>query len=326
MSSTSDVWGEFEMDFDLTRAEVVLSKSTTAELIPGGDVILSKRKLLADGTYSPCPYEIFVDPASCRELSAKNDEILHTMDLVKEHQLPNPSSIKLQSPRVMQVSVFNGAPKFGIHKLDKGGHIIRRTGMNLSPEEFRELIKMFQHYAIEEKQKEKFTVRHYAWKWVPLSTNTPQVSDNSWFISPEECFEQANKNRPLIGEYELDVSSKNEVYTIDVDFVDAATAKLIMYTIDMQKTLDVMHHKYSNPEQKDDLELYGENCCENITPDEIYALCLKVINYSNSAFSVKVTALMTAVMTRGNHPDALSQLKAGNLCQHYVDLFRQIII
>lgn len=324
MASANKMWDE--MDFDLGSVVVTLSRSTSAEWIPGGNLVISKRKLLSNGTYSSCPYEIFIDTASCRELLVKNNEIIHTMELVKEHQLPNPTTVTLHSPRVMQVSVFNGAPKFGILKLDRSGPIIRRPEMHLTPEEYSELVKMLQYYTIEEKHQEKFTVCHYGWKWTAQSNNKSPVTDGIWYISSEECFDQARKNRPDIGEYELELSYKNEVYTIDKLFVDAATAKLIMYTLDMQKTLDIMQHRYSNPEQKDDLDLYGENIRENITPDEIYALCLKVINYTNNVSNVKVTALMSAVMSRGNHPDALLQLKAGNLSQHYADLFHQIII
>lgn len=153
-------------EFIMETGFVSLSRTKTAELIPSGDVVISKRKLKADGTLEINAYEIFVDPQSCREITNKTVEIQKTMDEVNKGHLPNPSNIHLDASRIVQVSVYNGKPKFGMHKLTASGRIERCMGLNFTPEEFGELLDFFlQHFSSH--QTEPLQDQGAAWEWIP---------------------------------------------------------------------------------------------------------------------------------------------------------------
>lgn len=125
---------------------VTLSKTKTVERLCTGDVVISRRKQKSDGSLESNAYEIFIDAESCRELVKKNNEITGTMNAVESNCLPNPTNVALANNRVVQVSLFKTRPKFGIHKLDEAGRLVRCMGLNFSPTEFAELVNFLTHY------------------------------------------------------------------------------------------------------------------------------------------------------------------------------------
>lgn len=317
---------------------VVLSKTKSVEWISTGDAVVSRRKLKADGTLEPNAYEIFIDPQTCKELMNKNAEILRTMDEVQHGRLSNPTNVYLDAPRIVQVSVFNRSPKFGIHKLDESGKIMRCVGLNFSPEEFCELMKFFSHYppptsseAPPQPLEAKFAVCRYAWNWKsnPSSTTTDALSydDDQWRLTPEQCLNAAKINNPL-GLTDVDITTKQEFFYINNDFVDAAVAQLIIQNIHEQKIQEGEASELLGDYIEDisglDVVVYGSRAREEISLDEIYQVCIKAMTLSEKPSPVNMSTLIKIILQRGNHPDALEYLQSGTLQQNYMDLFSQI--
>lgn len=310
---------------------VSLSKTKTVEWIPTGDAVISRRKLKADGTLEPNAYEIYIDSQSCRELLKQNDEIQRTMDAVQRNCLTNPTNIHLDASRIVQVSLFNGRPKFGIHKLDQAGRITRCVGLNFTPVEYAELIKFFTQYPPppEEPYTVRFAVTQYAWRWCQPGDGEFWHKDNIWYTNPKQCLQAAENKKPL-GASKVQVESRQDFYAINSDFVDAAVAKLIVNNIDAQKTLEIMQSKLisngADEISEIDVAVYGPRVREEITLMDIFKLCLKVMSLSEKPKPLAISTLMTAVLQRGNSLEALESLKHNTLHEDYVRLFEQLVI
>lgn len=335
MTFQGDNFAESIMENGVTA----LSKSKTVEWTGSGDLVISRRKIKLDGSLESNAYEIYIDPKSCREMIKKFDEIQRTMTEVKYGRLANPTNVFLDAPRIVQVSLYNGRPKFGIHKLDEGGRITRCMGLNFTPVEYNELMKFFSQYPPPPEENEnqllgeaKFSVTGYGFKWIPdpvfSQTGALPTSDNICYLSPEECFLAAESKKPL-GFSSVEISTTQELYGINSDFVDAAVAKIIIQNIETQKTLEIMQSKpcAGGGETLDaDIAVYGPRIREDIYLVDIFRLCLKVISLSEKPSAFNISNLMAMVLERGNHPDALESLTNNTLNQQYVDLFQQIFV
>lgn len=299
------------MDFDLENPSRILSQTKKVEWIFTGDLCISRRKVKEDGTFDKYSYEIYINPSACRKIVEKKNEILESLTRVKTGALPNPFQIELSLPRVMQLVVYSGAPKLGIHKIDGTGNIMKCVGLNLSPSEFNALMKFLVDYPPPPEEEEacnNFEVKTYGWKWIPASASdySNSYSDNKWYVSAEHCFTQAESSKPLPenGTFELEISSKRQKVNISDQLVDAAVAQIIKHNYNVQETLQAMENPYYNQKWME-LGLFASENLSAVSLREVFALCLKALKLSEKNCDTQVPALMKVVMKRGIHSDAL---------------------
>lgn len=315
---------------DLTPSEIFeLSKTTTVEWIAGGQLLICRRKRRFDGSLSPFPYEVYVHPEICISILDNLSKIQTSMSCVKSQKIPNPANVELGGGRIIQCSVFNGSPKFGIHLMENGP-IARRKGLNLSPEEFNQLINFLSYSPpqISKPAESNFTVTQYQYEWKSTdpAEKDANMSDAFWHISPEACLKAGEQDNPILEDYELSFISRNITVEINEHLVDAAAARLILHNIEVEKTMEAMNNRLLDyyDEAGNDLLTYGPRVSQSITKSDIFNLCLKALKMSDNVQQSHIEHLMRIVIKRGKHSDALDFLKKGKLNQTYVDIFLDI--
>jgi len=300
-----------------------LSKTTTVEWIGGGQLLICRRKRRYDGTLSPFPYEVYVNPEACTAILDKQQQIDTTMSCIKSQQLSSPTNVDLGGGRVLQCSLFNGAPKYGIHILEND-KIARRRGCNLSTDEYRQLINFlcYSPPVVPNPIGTVFTLTQYSYQWTPKNPAiNGSISDGCWYIFPEICIKEAENDKPISEDYELTLSSRKTVHPINDDLIDAAAAKLIIHHIELEKNRESMENTLCEyyDEPGNDLLAYGPRVRQLITLTEIFNLLMKVITMSEHS-ECEIKALICAIVKRGNHPDALENLTKGKLNPSCVNL------
>lgn len=313
---------------------VALSRTKTVQWLATGDMLVSRRKLKPDGTLEPNAYEVYVDVESCRELIKKNSDILRTMSAVKCNRLPNPTNVALVNNRIVQVSIFNTRPKFGIHKLDEANRITRCAGLNFTPSEFTELMNFFSQYppsVADNNQllpgEASFPVTRYSYKWTPNSTLLHDFNTrHTYFVSSDECFQAAEASRPP-GCIDVEFSSEQQQYEINNHFIDAALGRLIVQWINDQKTREIMESCDYTDDTCEimDVAVYGPRIIQRIELLDIYRVCVRAMSLSEKPNPLNLSILMSQVFQRGVNPEVLEALKNDTLHQKYVDLLRQVI-
>jgi len=307
-----------------------LSKTTTVEWIVGGQLLICRRKRRYDGTLSPFPYEVYVNPETCLSILSKQAQIQTTMLCVQSEQLANPTNVELGGGKIIQCSVFNRVPKYGIHIMENN-RIARRKGLNLSKDEFTQMLN-FLCYApptIPKPLDPSITLTQYAYEWTPRNPLThSSISDESWYILPDTCFKEAEKDKPISEDYTLTISTREVMQPINQDLVDAAVARIICHLIDMEKSVEAMRNNrlldYYD-EAGNDLLTYAPRVRQSITSHQIFTFLLKILKKGENS-QAQIKALMDIVMKRGNHPDVLEFMKKGELNQDCVDILMDINI
>jgi len=325
MESSSD------MENDPILSDIFeLSKTTTVEWLTGGDLLICRRKICHDGSLSHFPYEVYVNPEACADIFNKHSQIIGTMKSVKNGHLPNPSNMVLLGNRIVQCSVFNKTQKFGIHIMDNG-RILRRKGLNLSPDEFKKLLDFFTYFpptiSNPKSSDITLTVTQYAWEWTPAEQSSHSaISDNNWHVFPEICFKEASRDKPTSEDYNLSISQRKISLEINEDLVDAAVGKLIFRRIEEEKTMESMRNRLSEyyDEPGNNLLAYGPHIRQTITLQEIFNLLLKVVKMADAHNENHISALMSAVMKRGPHPEALELMKKCKLNPTYVNILMDV--
>ena len=139
---------------------------------------------------------------------------------------PPPCPLPPQN-RIVQVSIYNSYPKFGLHKVGHYGEIVISKGLNLSPAEFDCFLSMLKEEYGDGAKKLKstpstgrgvsalsFPVHMYTWKCNPIqsyySVIIPSVTTGMWYVSPQRCLVEAEQNRPS-GQYEVDFTWKRDL-------------------------------------------------------------------------------------------------------------------
>lgn len=327
-----------EMDFRTSVWE--LSPYKKAQWTLRNDLLISK-KTISGGTY-----KVYVTAEACKGIAEKQQEILVLMEQVKMGKLPNPTIMRVSKmrgelARIVQVSLYNGAPKFGIHIQEDSGQIAVCKGLNLTPGEFDKLLNMFEVCPpiVHSPLKTSFSLRMYSWTWtLGMKMKNQQAEDGveiltngKWYLYPEVCFNEAIEASPE-GPYKLETFSKLFDYSIDSNLVDAAAARAILYNIDMTKTYELMNNRMplndgellNGDELGADVNSYGKTAFGDVNMRQIYGLLYKLISISENPHPSMHTSVMNELANRGKLVEQLDQLKMKGSEMLYLSLFEQL--
>ena len=304
-----------------------LSRYKTAQWTHKGELLVVKRNAEGFGGY-----RIFIHPEAIKGILEQEAHILEAMEGVKTGLFPNPSNIQVahpenQLPRIVQVSVYNDFPKFGIHILDQYGMVMVSKGLNFSPEEFQELLKFAKFAPKKEAPQVTFPVVKYSWKWkVPVRTPashllTP-ITNGKSYVCKRTCLEEAEESRPD-GDYVPEFSTSMQHLSISQHFVDAAVARLIIANIDDIKSELIMNNRLADEETlfETDLIEHSADAMKAISISQVISLCINIASMNENLSGLKIAKIMTEVLKRGITTDALQDLKEKTLSKQYVELF-----
>ena len=325
--------GEMEMDY-YRESVWELSNFKKAQWTPRNDLMISKK------TTGGGMYKIFVIPEACQGILDKQKELWSLMEEVKKGTRSNPSNIEVANleghfPRIVQVSVYNGYPKFGLHILDDHKRITMCKGLNLTPAEFEKLLDMlaFTPPILPTPAKLTLSLKHFSWIWKLASTTTKDgdlhlasISNGKWYLDSETCFYEALEARPE-GSYFLETNCKTFEYRLDENCLDAALARVILHNIGVRKGYEAM--KNAIPENEDDtlesdLRCYGNSAYRDVDIPQLYHLFKKLIDLCEKPTGLMYTTAMDEIAKRGKHPNALELLKKKGSSMDYLNTFEQI--
>ena len=304
-----------------------LSRYKTAQWTHKGEILVVKKNAEGFGGY-----RIFIHPDAVKGILEQEVRILEVMEGVKTGMCPNPSNIQVaqpenQLPRIVQASLYNDYPKFGIHILDRSGMVMVSKGLNFSPEEFQELLKFAKFSPRKEVPQVTFPIVKYSWKWKPPVTSsagyqlTP-LSNGKSYLCRRTCFDDAEDARPE-GDYVPEFTSTMQHLSISRQFVDAAVARLLIARIDDIKTELVMNNRLEDSETlfETDLIEHSAEALRAISISQVVSLCIKVMSTYEKPSGIKIAKIMSEALKRGITTDGLQELKEKTLKQEYVELF-----
>ena len=326
-------FGEMEMDY-YRESVWELSNFKKAQWTPRNDLMISKK------TTGGGMYKIFVIPEACQGILDKQKELWTIMDDVKKGIRSNPVNIEVANlegyfPRIVQISVYNGYPKFGLHILDEHKRITMCKGLNLTPTEFEKLLEMLvcTPPIIPTPTKPTISLTQFSWSW-KLTTTTMNnedihlapISNGKWYLDSEICFYEALEAKPE-GSYFLETNAKTFEYKIDDSFLDAALARLILHNIGVRKGYEAM--KNAIPENGDDslegdLRCYGNSAYRDVHIHQLYYLFRKLIALCENSRGLMYTTAMDEIAKRGKTPNTLELLKKKGSSLEYLNIFEQI--
>lgn len=322
---------DHQMEMDFRNAVWELSFYKKAQWTPRNDLLITKR------TVSGGIYKVFVSPEACQGIINKQHEILSMMEDVKMGKRPNPTNVTVaegmeQMPRIIQLSLFNGYPKFGIHILDGVGHIALAKGINLTPAEFEKLLNMLQLLppTATAPKRPIITVKTFSWSWKLLDNTAPvtYITRGKWYLNSVSCFAEALQDRPE-GPYELEMASKTIDIPVDEQLVDAAVGRVILHNIDLTKGYELMQNRMPSDDedsQDSDLAFYGKSAFRETSMRHVYKLIDDLIETSENATAVLKSAAMIEVARRGKVASQLELLKRDGNTMQYLDIFNQLSI
>ena len=304
-----------------------LSRYKTAQWTHKGEILVVKKNAEGFGGY-----RIFIHPEAVKGILEQEAHILESMEGVKSGLFPNPSNIQValpenQQPRIVQVSVYNDFPKFGIHMLDQYGMVMVSKGLNFSPEEFCELLKFIKFSPKKEVPQLTFPVVKYSWKWkvaahAPTNRLLTPITNGQWYVCKRTCLEEAEESRPS-GDYVPEFTSSMQHLAISEHFVDAAVARLIIANIEDIKTELIMNNRLADTETlfETDLIEYSAEAMRAITIPHVVSICINAMSMNEKPSGLKIAKIMSEVLKRGVSMEALQGLREKSLLKEYVDLF-----
>ena len=304
-----------------------LSRYKTAQWTHKGEILVVKRNAEGFGGY-----RIFIHPEASKGILEQEAYILETMEGVKSGLFPNPTNIQVahpenQFPRIVQVSVYNDFPKFGIHILDQRELVMVSKGLNFSPEEFHELLTFIKFSPKKEVPQLTFPVAKYSWKWkvaphAPSNYQLTPITNGQWYACKRTCLEEAEEARPE-GDYVPEFSSSMQHLAISQHFVDAAVARLIIANIEEIKTELIMNNRLAETETlfETDLNEHSAEAMRAITVSQVVSICINAMSINEKPSALKIAKIMTEVLKRGVSVEVLQDLKEKSLVKEYVELF-----
>ena len=321
---------DLEMEMDYYRDAIwELSNFKKAQWTPRNDLMISKKS-----------YKIFVIPEACQGILEKQKELWTLMDEVKKGTRSNPFNVEVAKPegyfpRIVQISVYNGYPKFGLHILDEHKRITMCKGLNLTPAEFEKLLNMlaFTPPILPALAKVSLSLKQFSWVWKIRNacvkdedSHLSNISNGKCYLDPETCFYEAMEARPE-GSYFLETNWKLFEYRIDEQFLDAAVARAILHNINVRKGYEAM--KNYIPENgadtpESDVLCYGNSGLRDVDIPQIYGLFKKLIDICEKPTAVMYTTAMDEIAKRGKHSQSLEVLKQKGSSMPYLNIFEQI--
>lgn len=156
-----------------------LSPATRAEWLPGGTLLLSRKRFADLGNNKQWIYKVYVKAQTCFAILSKHLDVQLGMQDILNKSIPSPHFIELHNKNVIRLSVLTNKKKdqvgyYGIHILDEEDEILPGMGLNLKEEEFANLINMMDEHrkAVEDYKKE-----------MGFEENTPIEQIHAFFVT-----------------------------------------------------------------------------------------------------------------------------------------------
>ena len=198
-----------------------LSSVTKASWLPGGSLVLSRKKFEPNGKPKQWEYKIYVKAEVCFAILDKHPTTQVSMQELLDEKLSNPHVIELTGQHVLRLSLLPNyhnkneqVQYYGIHVLDEGGDILPGLGLNLKTDEYKNLIDMLTihnqnigDYRIQSYYKGQLQINVYGWNWHHEDVVCQPWSDSrgNWFINPASCYKEAMEFKPSDDKYKLKV-------------------------------------------------------------------------------------------------------------------------
>ena len=132
----------------------LLSNVTKAVWLERGAIQLTRIKD-EDEDFNQDGRSIYLFHQSCWAIVRKYQLIQESMSGVKEGEIESPCNIVLHKQQVIRLSEYHGQYYYGLHILDNEGHVKIGRGMNLTEDEYQELVnKLMIRFVEKEKKKD----------------------------------------------------------------------------------------------------------------------------------------------------------------------------